>query len=32
MRRFPKTIQAVTSVGFELKIVLFLLAYSLDCA
>ncbi len=31
MRRFPKTIHAVTSVGFELKIVLFLLAYSFDC-
>lgn len=31
MRRFPKTIHAVTAVGFELKIVLFLLAYSLDC-
>ncbi len=31
MQRFPKTIHAVTAVGFELKIVLFLLAYSLDC-
>ena len=32
MRRFPKTIHAVTPIGFELKVVLFLLAYSLDCA
>lgn len=31
MQRFPKTIHAVTATGFELKIVLFLLAYSLDC-
>lgn len=31
MQRFPKTIHAVTAAGFELKIVLFLLAYSLDC-
>jgi hypothetical protein len=31
MRRFPKSIHAVTAVGFELKIVLFLLAYSVDC-
>jgi hypothetical protein len=30
-KRFPKTIHAVTGVGFELKIVLFLLAYSFDC-
>ena len=29
--RFPKTIHAVTAAGFELKIVLFLLAYSFDC-
>ena len=29
--RFPKTIHAVTAAGFELKIVLFLLAYSVDC-
>lgn len=29
--RFPKTIHAVTAEGFELKLVLFLLAYSLDC-
>ena len=28
--RFPKTIHAVTAAGFELKIVLFLLAYSFD--
>lgn len=31
MQRFPKTIHAVTAVGFELKIVLFLLAFSLHC-
>ena len=31
MQRFPKTIHAVTAAGFELKIVLFLLAYSFDC-
>lgn len=31
MQRFPKTIHAVTSAGVELKVVLFLLAYSLDC-
>ena len=30
-RRFPKTIHAVTAAGFELKVVLFLLAYSVDC-
>lgn len=30
-KRFPKTIQAVTPAGFELKLVLFLLAYSFDC-
>lgn len=30
-RRFPKTIHAVTAAGFELKLVLFLLAYSVDC-
>lgn len=30
MQRFPKTIHAVTAVGFELKLVLFLLAYRLD--
>jgi hypothetical protein len=29
--RFPKTIHAVTATGFELKIVLFVLAYSIDC-
>ena len=29
--RFPKTIHAVTATGFELKLVLFLLAYSVDC-
>ena len=31
MQRFPKTIHAITAAGFELKIVLFLLAYSFDC-
>lgn len=30
-QRFPKKIHAVTAAGFELKIVLFLLAYSFDC-
>jgi hypothetical protein len=30
-RRFPKTIHAVTAAGFELKVILFLLAYSIDC-
>ncbi len=30
-RRFPKSMHAVTAAGFELKVVLFLLAYSLDC-
>jgi hypothetical protein len=29
--RFPKTIRAVSATGFELKIVLFVLAYSIDC-
>lgn len=29
--RFPKTIRAVSAAGFELKIVLFVLAYSIDC-
>ncbi len=29
--RFPKTIRAVTATGFELKVVLFVLAYSIDC-
>ncbi len=28
---FPKTIHAVTPAGFELKLVLFLLAHSFDC-
>lgn len=31
LQRFPKTIHAVTAAGFELKLVLFLLAYSFDC-
>ncbi len=31
MQRFPKAIYAVTAAGFELKIVLFLLAYSVHC-
>lgn len=30
-RRFPKSIHAVTAAGFELKILLFVLAYSIDC-
>ena len=30
-KRFPKTIHAVTPEGFELKLVLFLLAHSFDC-
>ena len=30
-RRLPKTIHAVTARGFELKVFLFVLAYSLDC-
>lgn len=30
-RRFPQAIHAVTAAGFELKLVLFLLAYSVDC-
>jgi hypothetical protein len=30
-RMLPKSIHAVTSQGFELKIVLFVVAYSLDC-
>jgi hypothetical protein len=30
-RRFPKSIHAVTAVGFELKIVLFVLAFSIHC-
>jgi hypothetical protein len=30
-KRFPKSIHAVTPEGFELKIILFLLAYSFDC-
>lgn len=29
--RFPKTIRAVSAVGFELKVVLFVLAYSINC-
>jgi hypothetical protein len=27
----PKTIHAVTAVGFELKVFLFVLAYSINC-
>jgi hypothetical protein len=27
----PKSIHAVTSQGFELKVALFVIAYSLDC-
>jgi hypothetical protein len=30
-QRLPKHIHAVTAVGFELKVVLFILAYSIDC-
>lgn len=30
-RRFPKTIHAVTAAGFELKVVLFVCAYAIDC-
>jgi hypothetical protein len=30
-RRFPNTIHAVTARGFELKVFLFVLAYSIDC-
>ena len=30
-RRFPKSIHAVTGSGFELKVILFVLAYSIDC-
>lgn len=30
-RRFPKSIHAVTGVGFELKVMLFVLSYSIDC-
>ena len=30
-QRFPKSIHAVTSQGFELKVALFVVAYSLDC-
>jgi hypothetical protein len=30
-RRLPKTIHAVTAEGFELKVFLFVLAYSLNC-
>ena len=31
LQRFPKSLHAVTATGFELKVVLFLLAYSIDC-
>jgi hypothetical protein len=30
-QRFPKSIHAVTALGFELKVVLFVLAFSIDC-
>jgi hypothetical protein len=30
-RMLPKTIHAVTAAGFELKVFLFVLAYSLNC-
>jgi hypothetical protein len=29
-QRFPKSIHAVTAAGFELKVVLFVLAFSID--
>ena len=31
MDRFPKTMHAVSATGFERKVVLFVLAYSIDC-
>jgi len=30
-RMLPKTIHAVTAEGFELKVFLFILAYSINC-
>ena len=30
-QRLPKTVQAVIATGFELKVVLFVLAYSINC-
>jgi len=30
-QRLPKVIHAITSQGFELKVALFVVAYSLDC-
>ena len=30
-QRLPQSIHAVTSQGFELKVALFVVAYSLDC-
>lgn len=30
-RMLPKSIHAVTSQGFELKVALFVIAYSLNC-
>jgi hypothetical protein len=30
-RMLPKTIHAVTAAGFELKVFLFVLAYSFNC-
>jgi hypothetical protein len=30
-QRFPKSIHAVTATGFELKVILFVLAYSINC-
>jgi hypothetical protein len=30
-RMLPKTIHAVTAAGFELKVFLFVLAYSINC-
>jgi len=31
IQRFPKSIHAVTATGFELKVILFVLAYSINC-
>jgi hypothetical protein len=30
-QRLPKSLHAITSQGFELKVALFVIAYSLDC-
>jgi len=31
MGLFPKSLHAVSALGFELKVALFVLAYSFDC-